>query len=171
MSSSESNSNSASPSAPPEGKPRSPVGLVVVSLLLLAALVWAMAPSRARFKPAPLRLVSAECSQPVPDFVPSDATEIPGVDLSSLSQAQRNHVLYRLNMEPCPCGCNTSIAACRINHPACPVCKDLVAKIVAEESAVRGQGSEPQARNSRTSKIETRTPSIEFRFSNFEFRF
>jgi hypothetical protein len=106
---------------------------LALSLILLAGLVWAMAPVRARFTPAPLRRPPAGCPQTTPDFVPSDATEVPGVDLSSLSKAQRNHVLFRLNMEPCPCGCNTSIAACRINHPTCPLCKDLAEKIVAEE--------------------------------------
>ena len=133
MSSDESNSNSPAPPAAPEGKPRSPVVLAAVSLILLAALVWAMAPSRAKYQPAPLRPVPAGCPQVLTDFVPSDATEVPGVDLSSLSKAQRNHILYRLNMEPCPCSCNTSIASCRLNHPTCPICKDLVEKIVAEE--------------------------------------
>jgi hypothetical protein len=139
MSSNESNSNNAPPPAAPEGKPRSSVGLVALSLVLLAALVWAMAPVRTKFAPAPLRPPPEGCPQTAPAFVPSDATEIPGADLSSLSPAQRNHVLYRLNMEPCPCGCNASIAACRIGHPTCPLCKDLVEKIVAEESGARSQ--------------------------------
>jgi hypothetical protein len=133
MSSDESNSNSPPPPPAPEGKPRSPIGLVVVSLVLLAALVWAMAPSRAKFTPAPLRPVPAGCPPATADFVPTDATEVPGADLSSFSKAQRNHILYRLNMEPCPCSCNTSIAACRIGHPTCPICKTLVEKVVAEE--------------------------------------
>jgi len=133
MSSVESNSNSNIPPAEPERKPGSSAGLVVLSLVLLAGLVWAMAPSRAKFEPAPLRPPTAGCPKYAPDFVPSDATDIPGVDLNSLSKTQRNHFLYRLNMEPCPCGCNTSIATCRINHPACPVCKDLAEKILAEE--------------------------------------
>ena len=147
MSSNESNSNSAPPPAAPKGKPRSSAGLVALSLILLAGLVWAMAPARAKFQPAPLRPAPAGCPQTAPDFVPSDATGVPGVDLSSLSKAQRNHVLYRLNMEPCPCGCNTSIAACRINHPTCPLCKDLVEKIVAEESGARSQ--EPEVRSQK----------------------
>jgi hypothetical protein len=105
----------------------------VLTLVLLAGLVWALAPGRAKFAPAPLRPTIAGCPKYTPDFVPSDATEIPGVDLSSLSKTQRNRVLYRLNMEPCPCGCNSSIAACRISHPACPLCKGLVEKIIAEE--------------------------------------
>jgi hypothetical protein len=133
MSSNESNSNSAPPSPAPAGKPGSSAGMVALSLILLAVLVWAMAPTRARFGPAPLRPAPAGCPHAAPDFVPTDATEITGVDLSSLSNAQRNHLLFRLNMEPCPCGCNTSLAACRINHPTCPVCKGLVEKIVAEE--------------------------------------
>jgi hypothetical protein len=147
MSSDESNSNSSAPPAAPQGKPYSSAGLVALSVALLAGLVWAMAPTRARFQPAPLRPPPAGCPQAVPDFVPSDATEVPDVDLSSLSKAQRNHVLYRLNMEPCPCGCNTSIAACRIKHPTCPLGKDLVEKIVTEESGARSQ--EPEAPNQK----------------------
>jgi hypothetical protein len=142
MSSNESNSNSAPPPAASKGKPRSSAALVALSLILLAGLVWAMAPARPKFQPAPLRPAPAGCPQTAPDFAPSDATGIPGVDLSSLSTAQQNHVLYRLNMEPCPCGCNTSIAACRINHPTCPLCKDLVEKIIAEESGAGSQAPE-----------------------------
>lgn len=134
-----SNSNNATPPAAPEGKPRSSAGLVVLSLILLAGLVWAMAPVRAKFEPAPLRPAPAGCPRTARDFTPSDATEVPGVDLSSLSKLQRNRVLYRLNMEPCPCGCNTSIAVCRISHPTCSLCKGLVEKIVAEESGARNQ--------------------------------
>jgi len=133
MSSSESNSSSAPGPAPTEGKRRGSVALVALALALLAALVGAMAPRRAKFVPAPLRPVPSDCPKDTPDFVPSDATEIPGVDLSALLKEQRNHVLFRLNMEPCPCGCNLSIAACRINHPTCPVCPGLVEKIIAEE--------------------------------------
>ncbi len=113
--------------------------MVALSLILLAGLVWAMSPSRVKVAPAPLRNVPAGCPRAVADFVPTDATEVPGVDLSSLSKAQRNHLLLRLNMEPCPCGCNTSIAACRISHPTCPLCKALVEKIVAEESGAKFQ--------------------------------
>ena len=141
MSSSESSSNSAPVPATPGRKPRSPALLVVVSLILLAGLVWAMSPSRVKLVPAPLRTAPPGCPQTASDFVPSDATEVPGVDLSSLSKAQRNRILLRLNMEPCPCGCKTSIVACRINHPTCPLCKALVEKIVAEESGTKGQGS------------------------------
>jgi len=115
------------------------MGLVVLSLILLAGLVWAMAPARAKFQPAPLRPVPAGCPRAVADFVPSDATDLPNVDLRALSPAQRNHLLFRLNMEPCPCGCNTSMIVCRGTHPACPMSSDLVAKIVAEEQPDKQQ--------------------------------
>lgn len=133
MSSNESNSSSPPPPAALQGNTWRPAGLVAVSLILLAGLVWAMAPSRQTFRPAPLRPAPAGCPPAVPEFVPSDATEIPGVDLSSLSKVQRDHVLFRVNMEPCPCSCNTSVVACRMSHPTCPLGKDLVEKIVAEE--------------------------------------
>jgi len=139
MSSNESNSSSAPPPQVPSGKRGGSAGLVALTLILLAGLVWAMAPGRPKFAPAPLRQVPAGCALKAPDFVPSDATEIPGLDLRSLTAVQRNHILYRLNMEPCPCGCNNSIAACRANHPTCPINKDLVEKIVAEETAAAKQ--------------------------------
>jgi hypothetical protein len=114
-----------------------------LSVILLAALVWAMAPARAKFQPAALRPVPAGCPQTIADFVPSDATDVPNADLRMLSPAQRNHVLFRLNMEPCPCGCNTSIAVCRASHPTCPLGKDLVQKILADETAVKNPAPEP----------------------------
>lgn len=135
MSSSGSNSSNAPPTPAPEGKPRSSAGAVALSVILLAGLVWAIAPGRPRFAPAPLRPLPAGCPQTAPDFTPSDITEIPGVDLSALSKEQRSHILYRLNMEPCPCKCNVSIAVCKMSHPHCPLCGDLVKRIVAEEMA------------------------------------
>jgi len=133
LSSSESSSSSLPPPAPPDRRRAGSLATVALSLGLLALLVWAMLPARGKFQPAPLRPVAADCPKGLPNFLPSDATEIPGVDLSTLSKEQRNHVLFRLNMEPCPCGCNLSIAACRINHPACSACKEAIAKILAEE--------------------------------------
>ncbi len=121
--------------------------MVALSLILLAILVWAMAPNRSRFTPAPLKPVPAGCPLNSPDFVPSDITEIPALDLGSLSKAQRNHTLYRLNMEPCPCGCNASIAVCRTNHPTCPLCEDLARKIVLDEKGDMSQGPQSTGQN------------------------
>lgn len=113
--------------------------MLAISLILLAGLVWAMAPGRQKFAPAPLRPLPAGCPRNVPDFVPSDATEVADINLNALTPVQRNRVLYRVNMEPCPCGCNTSIAACRSGHPACPLGKELVEKVLAEETGAARQ--------------------------------
>jgi thiol-disulfide isomerase/thioredoxin len=63
------------------------------------------------------------------------ATEIPGVDLSALTSAQKTLALNRLNDEPCDCGCGFTIAQCRINDSTCAVSPKLAAKIIEE---VRG---------------------------------
>jgi hypothetical protein len=68
-------------------------------------------------------------------FIPSSYTDLPGLPLDGLSREQRNRALYRLNMEPCPCGCALSVGACRVLHPACEVSKKLAEKIIAEVQA------------------------------------
>src|SRR5579863_1118445 len=123
-------------SAPkPQVKPPSSGALVVLSLILLAALVWAMSPGRPRFSPAPLRETPSGCAAKASDFVPTDVTDIPGIDWTQFTTAQKNHLLYRLNMEPCPCGCNNSVAGCLRGHVTCPTVKGLVDKMVMEEKS------------------------------------
>ena len=62
------------------------------------------------------------------------ATEIPGLDLSGLTAAQRETALQRLNEEMCDCGCGLTLAQCRINDPSCgfslPLAEELVEAIV-----------------------------------------
>jgi len=138
MSSNVSNSNSpadgngARAAAANCTRPRRLVGLL---LILLSVLVWAIAPGRTRLAPAPLKSLPPGCPHRVADFVPSDVTEVPGIDLGTLPPVQRNHLLFRLNMEPCPCGCNTSVAACLAQHRTCSECQDLARKMLAEERA------------------------------------
>jgi len=60
------------------------------------------------------------------------ATDLPDVDMTGLTPAQKTAVLKRLNSESCTCGCTLTIAQCRINDSTCPVSKDLAAKIVQE---------------------------------------
>ena len=102
---------------------------------MLAALVWALKPDRPNVKPAPLHPPDAACPKLDVEFTPTNFTELPGLELDSLSKERRNYALLRLNMEPCPCGCNTSIAFCLVNHPRCGECKELAQKIIAEERA------------------------------------
>jgi thiol-disulfide isomerase/thioredoxin len=60
-------------------------------------------------------------------------TSIPGIDLSKLTKEQRIAAITRLNDEPCTCGCNQTLARCRVDDPTCPVslpkAKELVAAI------------------------------------------
>lgn len=62
----------------------------------------------------------------------AQATEIPGVDLSELTTDQREEALRRLNADGCPCGCQLTLAQCRINDAACGISPPIVAEVVAE---------------------------------------
>src|ERR1700688_1546338 len=60
------------------------------------------------------------------------ASELPGVDMTSLTPAQKTVALHRMNEETCTCGCQYTLAQCRIYDSACHVSKERTAKIVAE---------------------------------------
>ena len=130
-------SDKASPNEPgpvrPPDSSRGAVIYLLVTLGALAALVWALRPERPNVKPAPLRPPAAACPQFDGQFTPTNFTELPGLELASLSKERRNRVLLRLNMEPCPCGCNSSIAYCLVNHARCEKSKKLAEEIIAEE--------------------------------------
>lgn len=61
----------------------------------------------------------------------SYATEIPGVDLTRLTPAQKEAALKRLNTELCTCGCGLTLAQCRIHDPSCDVSPGLANRVVA----------------------------------------
>jgi len=65
----------------------------------------------------------------------AQATEIPGVDLSVLTSDQREEALRRLNADGCPCGCQLTLAQCRINDSSCGISPPIVEKIVAAIAA------------------------------------
>ncbi len=56
--------------------------------------------------------------------------EIPGVDLKVLSPDQRGAALQALNGEKCTCGCDLTVAKCRIDDPQCPVSLPLAKSMV-----------------------------------------
>lgn len=58
------------------------------------------------------------------------ATEIPGVDLSRLDPKQKKAALRQLNEQTCTCGCNLTIAQCRIKDSTCPVSPKLAKQVV-----------------------------------------
>jgi thiol-disulfide isomerase/thioredoxin len=62
----------------------------------------------------------------------ANATELPDVDFSGLTPEQKQVALRRLNSESCTCGCNLTLARCRIDDTVCPVSKATAAKIVQE---------------------------------------
>lgn len=115
------------------------MALVAVTLALLAALVWALNPSRPGLKPAPLRPQPLGCPRSAQEFTPTNITELPDLASTTLSEDQKYRALFRLNMEPCPCGCGMSVAACRLSHPTCETSKELARKIVAEVEGEKGR--------------------------------
>lgn len=64
------------------------------------------------------------------------ATELPGVDLSKLTQEQRKVALHRFNAQSCTCGCGYTLAQCRVWDRACSVSKAATEKIIGEVSGV-----------------------------------
>jgi thiol-disulfide isomerase/thioredoxin len=62
----------------------------------------------------------------------AQATNIPGIDLASLSGSQRSEALQKLNAQPCTCGCDLTVARCRVDDPTCGVSLPLARQIVAQ---------------------------------------
>ncbi|MBI4475861.1 MAG: TlpA family protein disulfide reductase, partial [Acidobacteria bacterium] len=62
----------------------------------------------------------------------AQATEIPGLDLSVLSPEQKREALQRLNSDKCTCGCDYTLAECRINDAACDISLPKAKKVVEE---------------------------------------
>jgi hypothetical protein len=60
----------------------------------------------------------------------AQAINIPGVDLSAFDVAKRTTALQKLNSEPCTCGCDLTVARCRVDDPSCGVSLPLARQIV-----------------------------------------
>ena len=128
-----SNSTDTNPNAANGGVPRRAVASVVVTMALLAALVWAFRPLASTFAPAPLQPPPKGCPRGPQEFVPSNLIALPDLPLDKLPAKVKNRVLLRFHMEPCNCGCARSIAACLASDPPCEIAKELAKKILAEE--------------------------------------
>ena len=57
---------------------------------------------------------------------------IPGIDLGSLPVAKRTEALQKLNAQPCTCGCDLTVARCRVDDPSCGVSLPLAQQIVKQ---------------------------------------
>jgi thiol-disulfide isomerase/thioredoxin len=62
----------------------------------------------------------------------AQALNIPGVDLSKLSAERRAEALQKLNGQPCTCGCDLTVARCRVDDPTCGVSLPLARTIVQQ---------------------------------------
>ncbi|HEY2823510.1 MAG TPA: TlpA disulfide reductase family protein [Candidatus Acidoferrum sp.] len=60
------------------------------------------------------------------------ASTLPGVDMTKLTPEQRTVALHRFNAEGCTCGCQFTLAQCRIYDRNCPISKARTTKIIAE---------------------------------------
>lgn len=68
------------------------------------------------------------------------ASELPGVSFAGLTAAQKKVALRRLNAQMCTCGCQLTLAECRINDTECAVSTGIAEKIVKDI-----RGSKPTA--------------------------
>jgi thiol-disulfide isomerase/thioredoxin len=64
----------------------------------------------------------------------SKATELPGIDLSKLTPEQRRRALRELNTTHCTCGCDLTLAQCRIVDTSCPVSLKMAQEILQKIS-------------------------------------
>jgi thiol-disulfide isomerase/thioredoxin len=87
------------------------------------------------------------------------ANELPGVDLTSLTPAQKTVALRRMNQETCTCGCKYTLAQCRIYDSACHVSKERTSKIVAESGAGPAVPKENPASMQATPPVQVAPPT------------
>jgi hypothetical protein len=72
------------------------------------------------------------------------ANQLPGVDLSGLTAQQKQAALHKFNAEGCGCGCNFTLAQCRIYDRNCAVSKSRTEKIVAEIARASAASETPK---------------------------
>ncbi|HEX8835923.1 MAG TPA: TlpA disulfide reductase family protein [Candidatus Acidoferrum sp.] len=71
------------------------------------------------------------------------ATQLPGVDLSKLTPEQRTVALHKFNAESCTCGCQYTLAQCRIWDRNCGVSKAATNKIIDDLLAPAHTSADP----------------------------
>jgi thiol-disulfide isomerase/thioredoxin len=81
--------------------------------------------------PVDVSVEEIEKDQPTKLANAAQTTEIPGVDLKALPKEKRIAAIQKLNDEGCTCGCNLTVARCRVDDPSCPVSLPRAKEIVA----------------------------------------
>ena len=71
------------------------------------------------------------------------ASQLPGVDLSKLTPEQRTVALHKFNAEMCTCGCQYTLAQCRIWDRNCKVSEAATTKIIAALVSSKHPASAP----------------------------
>jgi len=89
--------------------------------------------------PVPVRVETFEDTGQVFLKHADRASQLPGVDLSTLTPEQKQAALHRFNAESCTCGCKFTLAQCRIYDRNCAISKTRTRKIVAEVSGSSAQ--------------------------------
>jgi thiol-disulfide isomerase/thioredoxin len=80
----------------------------------------------------------------------SHATELPGVDFSKLDATQKKVALRQLNEQKCTCGCDFTLAECRVNDTACVVSLALAERLV--EKVAHPKAESPQHQSGVTNR-------------------
>jgi thiol-disulfide isomerase/thioredoxin len=86
------------------------------------------------------------------------ASELPGVDLSKLTPEQKRVALHRFNAETCTCGCQFTLAQCRIYDRNCGPSKARTEKIVAEVSRAPAQKAGPAKAETPETGLPDKSP-------------
>jgi thiol-disulfide isomerase/thioredoxin len=81
------------------------------------------------------------------------ASDLPGVDLSKLTPPQKQAALHKFNAEGCTCGCNFTLAQCRIYDRNCAVSKSRAEKIVDEISRTPAPKQPPERSSSSANTV------------------
>jgi thiol-disulfide isomerase/thioredoxin len=63
--------------------------------------------------------------------------DIPGVDLAALGPQKRAEALQKLNSQSCTCGCDLTVAKCRVDDPNCGVSLPVARQIVQQIAQAR----------------------------------
>jgi thiol-disulfide isomerase/thioredoxin len=80
--------------------------------------------------PVDVKIEEVDQTQKLELGTSAQALTIPGVDLARLSPALRTQALEKLNTDACTCGCDLSLARCRVDDPTCSISLPLARKIV-----------------------------------------
>src|SRR5579863_1492391 len=103
-----------------------------------------------------LAIVFAQAPQPAIDW--KTATELPNVDLSGLSPAQKKAALEAMREFPCLCGCGLKIAECRVKDTSCGDSRAFAAIVV--KAVKEGRDPEEALRTSDRAKLRAAASRI-----------